>query len=409
MLVPMNVDRQRWVDRLIGQPLCWLLTLVHRARRSDEPTGDVRRVLVILLSEMGALVLTRPMFDRLRDNHPSATFYVLCSQQNRPALDLLGVVDPACVITVRTDTIGALVRDAIAAVRRMRALRLDAVLDLELFARVSAVFAGLSGARLRVGFYRFTQEGLYRGEFINRRVLYNPYQHIAQQFVTLADAIASADRPAAKRAVAAAPLRLPPLTLRPDELATARAALHQRYPTLAGKSIVFLCPGAGLLPIRAWPIESFCAVARDVLARGYAVAVLGVPADRPLARAIERAANDPACVDLTGYTSTVRDVAVLLHLGALLVTNDGGTGHFASLTPIPSIVIYGPETPTLYGSLSPRAVNLHKPLSCSPCLTAYNHRRSPCDGDNVCVKSISPQEVLAVAYDLLAQHVHAGS
>ena len=92
---------------------------------------------------------------------------------------------------------------------------------------------------------------------------------------------------------------------------------------------------------------------------------------------------------------------MLLHLGVLLITNDGGTGHFASLTPIASIVLFGPETPALYGSLSARAVNLHKPLSCSPCLTAYNHRRSPCDGDNVCLKSISPEEVLAAADELL--------
>ena len=97
----------------------------------------------------------------------------------------------------------------------------------------------------------------------------------------------------------------------------------------------------------------------------------------------------------------MRDVAVLLHLGVLLITNDGGTGHVASLTPIASIVLFGPETPVLYGSLSARAVNLHKPLSCSPCLTAYNHRRSPCDGNNVCLQSISPEEVLAAANELL--------
>ena len=164
---------------------------------------------------------------------------------------------------------------------------------------------------------------------------------------------------------------------------------------------MFLCPGAGLLPIRAWPVASFSAVAHDLIGRGYAVAVIGMAADRELAQTIQRACKSTACVDLTGYTETVRDVALLLHLGVLLITNDGGTGHFASLTPIASIVLFGPETPVLYGSLSARAVNLHKPLSCSPCLTAYNHRRSPCDGNNVCLKSISPEEVLAVANELL--------
>jgi len=341
------------------------------------------------------------MFERLRAKHPSAIFYVLCSDTNRPALDLLDIVPDEHVITVRTGSAPAVIADAVRAVRRMRALRLDAVLDLELFARVSAVLAALSGAPIRAGFHRFTQEGLYRGNIMNRPVLYNAYQHIANQFVTLADAITSTDVPTAKREVASLPLHLPPLALRADERETARDALYRRYPVLVGRPLVFLAPGGGLLPIRAWPLASFAAVAQGLIARGCAVALVGTAADRDLAKALQRACGSDLCIDLTGYTRTVREVTVLLHLGTLVITNDGGIGHFASLTPIASIVLFGPETPVLYGSLSPRAVNLHKPLSCSPCLTAYNHRRSPCDGNNVCLKSIPPDEVLALADQVL--------
>jgi ADP-heptose:LPS heptosyltransferase len=397
----LNADRQRWIDRVFGPPLCWLVSLLLRLRGGETTPREVRRVLVIVLSEMGAIVLTRPMFDRLRQNHPAAAFYVLCSEQNRPALDLLDVVPPEQVIAIRSGSLAALAVDIVGAVRRMRALRLDAVIDLELFARLSAILAGLSGATIRVGFDRFTQEGLYRGTVMNRPVLYNPYQHIAHQFVTLAEAIDSTNVPTVKRLVAPAPLRLAPLVLRPGELETARAELHGRHPSIAGRPLVFLCPGAGLLPIRAWPLASFGAVADALLRRGYAVAIVGVAADRPLARSIVDACGNPACIDLTGSTATLRDVAVLLHLGELLITNDGGTAHFASMTPIASIVLFGPETPLLYGSLSPRAINLHKALSCSPCLTAYNHRRSPCDGNNVCLKTITPEEVLAAADQLL--------
>jgi lipopolysaccharide heptosyltransferase II len=400
----LNADRQRWIDRVFGRPLCWLVSLLLR-RRGPETPRDVRRILIVVLSEMGAIVLTRPMFDRLRQNHPNAAFYVLCSEQNREALDLVEVVPADQVITIRSGTLTALAGDLVRAVRQLRALGLDAALDLELFARLSAILVGLSGAKIRVGFERFTQEGLYRGNLMTRAVLYNPYQHIAHQFVTLAEAIGSTDQPGAKRLVGAGPLRLPPLALRAGELERARADLHRRHPSLANRPLVFLCPGAGLLPIRAWPLASFRAVAEALLRRGCAVAIVGVAADRPLARAIVDACHDAACVDLTGSTATLRDVAVLLHLGDLLITNDGGTAHVAALTPIASIVLYGPETPLLYGSLSPRAVNLHKPLSCSPCLTAYNHRRSPCDGNNVCLKSIAPEEVLASADQLLGARV----
>jgi ADP-heptose:LPS heptosyltransferase len=314
---------------------------------------------------------------------------------------LLQVIDDRNVISVRSKSLASFVWDAIRAVRRIRALNLDVVLDLELFSRVGAIFAGLSGAPIRVGFHRHTQEGLYRGDFMNRPVLYNPYQHISQQFVTLAEAIESADVPRVKREPAADARHVPPIVLRPGELESARRQLYEKNPSVEGRPLVFLCPGAGLLPIRAWPTEFFAVVARELIARGCTVAILGLPEDRELAVTIQRACGSPACLDLTGYTQSVREVTVLLHLGALLITNDGGTGHFASLTPVPAIVLFGPETPVLYGTLSTRAVNMFKGLSCSPCLTAYNHRRSPCDGNNVCLKSIMPAEVLAIADDLL--------
>lgn len=398
----LNIDRQRWLDGVVGPGLCWLLTLLHRLKAPEVPPPDIQRILVIVLSEMGALVLARPMFDFLRAQYPSASLFVLCSEQNRPALDLLDVVQDQQVITVRSGSLWTFAADSLRAVRRMRGLRLDAVLDLELFARVSAIFAGLSGARVRVGFHRHTQEGLYRGDMMNRPVLYNPYQHIATQFITLATAIRSTDVPTSKRTAGPTELRVPRLLLRSGELESARDTLYRTHPTIAGRPLAFVCPGAGLLPIREWPVASFSRLARDLIARGFAVAILGVPADRELARTVQRDCESPACVDLTGYTASVRDLSVLLHLGALLITNDGGTGHFAALTPIPTIMLFGPETPVLYGSLSPRAVNLHKPLACSPCLTAYNHRRSPCDGDNVCLKSISTEEVMAAVDELLA-------
>jgi lipopolysaccharide heptosyltransferase II len=397
-----TVDRQRRIDRIVGRPLCWVLTLWHRLKGADRAPDRIRRILVVLLSEMGALVLTRPMFDRLRERYPGVELFVLCSGQNGAALELLEVVPPERVILARNGSVSEFLRDSVRAIRRIRAARFDVVIDLELFARASAVYSGLSGAPIRVGFHRHTQEGLYRGDFINRAVPYSPYQHIAEQFVSLAEAIESTSVPTVKRAIAAEPPSVPPMTLRPGELERARRALRDRFPALAGGPLVFLCPGAGLLPIRAWPVAHYASLARDLAARGCAIAIVGLPEDRPLARAIqESGAAGATCADLTGYTASARDLAVLLHLGALLVTNDGGTGHFAALTPIPAIILYGPETPILYGSLSPNAVNLYRRLSCSPCLTAYNHRRSPCDGDNVCLKSITPAEVLAAACGIL--------
>jgi hypothetical protein len=76
----LRIDRQRWIDRVFGAPLCWLVALLHRLHGPDTVPGSVQRILIIVLSEMGAIVLTRPMFDRLREHHPSATLYGFAQQ-----------------------------------------------------------------------------------------------------------------------------------------------------------------------------------------------------------------------------------------------------------------------------------------------------------------------------------------
>ena len=405
----LSLDFQRNVDRYFGPGICWLLTIFSRLRREPSPPPEVRKILVILLSEMGALVLARPMLERLREKYPRASVFVLSFEQNREVIDVMGVIPSEHVLAVRNGSLIDLAVDSLRILRRIRALGVDVTLDGELFARVSAIYSALSGAPIRVGFHRHTQEGLYRGDFINRPVPYNPYQHIAEQFVTLAEAIDSTTVPKVKRPVPPGRLRLPRMEPGAGELSEARQRLDSNFPAVTGKPIVFLCPGAGPLPVRAWPLSHFCRVTEDLVARSFAVGIIGLPQDRELARAIQVSCASPACVDLTGDTPTIRDMVMLLHLGALLLANDGGCGHFAALTTIPAIVLYGPETPALYGSLGEHVVNIYKPLSCSPCLTAYNHRRSPCDGDNVCLKAISPEEVLEKAYAMLGVNTRAGS
>jgi ADP-heptose:LPS heptosyltransferase len=275
--------------------------------------------------------------------------------------------------------------------------------DCELFSRVSSILSYLSGARLRAGFHPYTQEGLYRGSFINRPVLYNPYRHLTQQLLTLVAALGSTTVPLGKEPPEPMPPGPPLLEFKPGECEAAAAVLHAQYPAVAHRRLVLVYPSGGLLPIRAWPLESYVQLCTGLLGDGLAVGVVGLAEDRPLAQQLVARCESALCLDLTGYTKSVRHLLALFHRAELLIANDGGPGQFAALTPIASIVLFGPETPLLYRSLSPNAHCFHLALSCSPCLTAYNHRASPCDGDNQCLKLIPPAAVLAKARELLGE------
>ncbi len=195
---------------------------------------------------------------------------------------------------------------------------------------------------------------------------------------------------------------VPHLEFKSDELSSIDQRLNQDYPVCKEKKLVLIYPSGGVLPIRAWPIEHYGRLAKALITDGYAVGVIGVLMDKPLAKElISLVNNDPNLIDLTGYTKSIKELLMLFNFASLLVTNDGGPGQFAALTSIPTIIFFGPETPKLYGSLSDNAYFFYLSYSCSPCLTAYNHRNSPCDGDNQCLRQIDSDQVYAKVHEML--------
>ena len=418
----MNLAVQRWVDRWVGIPLCAAVSAADVIARAFRPAKannkPPRAIVVILLSEMGSLVLAHEMFTRLKSRYPDAPLHALLFAKNREILDLMQVVAPANVHTVDDKSLIGLVTSLLKAIRTLRRADVDVAIDCELFSRISSLLSFASGAAVRVGFHRHTQEGLYRGSHINRPVPYNPYQHISAQFLTLARAIDSNAVPKSKLPAMPATLlgKSPPQVLLDPELKVAiQSRLANDFPAIAGRPLVLVYPGGGILPIRAWPLESYTALCEGLVADGCAVAVIGLKEDTALAQQlvtnvlanvtnkVPTNASGSAVIDLTGYTHSIAELLALFHVARLLVTNDGGPGQFAALTPIWTLMLFGPETPALYAPQTPKCYSFYSQWPCSPCLTAYNHRSSYCDGDNQCLKVITPASVLAKSRECLAQ------
>ena len=408
----MNIAVQRWIDRWVGIPLCALVSAVDALTSSKaQVTATPRAIVIILLSEMGSLVLAHDMFARLKTRYPDAELHALLFGKNREILDLMQVIKPGNVHTVDDKSLPGLLSTLWRAVMQLRRAKVDVAIDCELFSRISSLLSYFCGASVRVGFHRHTQEGLYRGSHINKRVPYNPYQHISSQFLTLARAIDSSASPKSKLPVML-PTQAPPHVQLPlHQVNEIRQRLANDYPGIADKPLVLVYPGGGILPIRAWPLASYTELCNSLVQDGCAVAVIGLKDDQALAQQLvanvknadpKNSDSASAVIDLTGYTRSIAELLGLFHVAKLLVTNDGGPGQFAALTPIWTVMLFGPETPALYAPLTPKCHSFYSQWPCSPCLTAYNHRSSFCDGDNQCLKVIAPAAVLAKARECLA-------
>jgi ADP-heptose:LPS heptosyltransferase len=404
----MKLQTQRFIDRWVGQILCGAVSgwvrftgLFHGPAQMDRAA---KNILVILLSEMGSIVLAGPMFAELRRKYPGASIHILQLKKNQEVSRMLQLTQPECMHTLDDSSGGALIGDILSVSMTMRRLGLDAVIDCELFSRVSALLSFSTGAPVRVGFTPHTQEGLYRGSFVNHAIPYNPYQHISKQFLSLVDALDSAGSTPRNKA---APIRpLPTQTglsvvFADGELAAYRAKLVADHAVTARRKLVLMYAGGGILPERAWPADHYARVAQGLCQAGFSVGLIGLKDDADLAKRLMTLVGDAACIDLTGYTRSIRELLMLFHAADLLITNDGGPGHFATLTPIQTMVFFGPETGKLYGPLGSRNAILESGIACSPCLSAYNHRLTFCDGDNQCLKRIAPDPVLEQALGFL--------
>jgi ADP-heptose:LPS heptosyltransferase len=305
------------------------------------------------------------------------------------------IVPEQNVITISIKSPLALALGALRAILRARKIDIDAVVDMEFFTRFSAALTFLTGAKSRVGFHTFFGEGPYRGDLMTHRLLYNPHLHTSQMFEAMVEALTRdpAILPTFDFKPGAAPA-LAKFHPRPNELAELDALLQRECPALGSSPLILLNPNAGdLLPLRRWPAPQYVDLARRLLDR-YAevfVALTGAPGEANAVNQLAAEINSPRVIALAGKT-TLRQVLVLYLRSLILVTNDSGPAHFASMTPIHVVTLFGPETPELFGARSSNAHIFWKGIACSPCVNAFNNRQTVCR-NNVCMQTITVDEV----------------
>jgi ADP-heptose:LPS heptosyltransferase len=121
------------------------------------------------------------------------------------------------------------------------------------------------------------------------------------------------------------------------------------------------------------------------------VLITGSPGEREEALRMQEEIGHPRVRSLAGMHK-LQAIVPLYNISTVLVTNDSGPGHFSALAPIRSIVLFGPETPRLYGSLG-NTEAITAELACSPCVSVANQKNSACD-DPVCMRMITPERVM---------------
>lgn len=394
----MTVDFMRTVDRYVGIPACLLLSFVHRLNPFTARTkpSSVKKILFLQISEMGSAISAYSALRKAQAMFPDAELYYFIFSEMQESVHLLNIIPRERVLTVTSKSFFGFIGGLLRMIVTIRRMRFDAILDLELFSRLSSLLSFLFGARYRAGFYRFHMEGLYRGTMQTHRVVYNHTRHISENFLALVYALAEAPgrEPLSKVCIDENDIVRPRIPITPAGRRHIGDLLRRVCPSITPRHrIVLFNPNASeLLPLRRWPMENYIALAKRLVRDARViVAVTGAPSEARDADAIVAGVANERCVSLAGKT-TLRELVDLYHCSHVLLSNDSGPPNFASLTPIRVLVFFGPETPLCYKPLGNQIEALYSSFACSPCVSAYNHRKSACT-DNRCLQAITVDEV----------------
>jgi ADP-heptose:LPS heptosyltransferase len=399
----MNIDAMRRIDTWIGVPVCFFLTALHKLLgifHRAEP-GQIRKILFVKPAEQGATVLAYPAIIKAIEKVGRQNVYFIVFENNRHILDVMDVVPRGNVITVPSRGSFNISMGFLRAILRIRKEKIDTVLDFEFFARVSAIICYLSGAKRRIGLHSYTGAAGYRGDLMTHPIPYSSHIHTIDTYRILFEAIDAPlqDLPAlALQARSVQAYDLPDFCPDAKDVKEVEELLGRKFGQgRIGPVIILNANASDLLPLRCWPRQNYVELARLLLGK-YPQANIVFTGGAEEAAPTEQLASQVKsnrCASLAGETS-FRQLMTLYTIANVLVTNDSGPAHFASLTSIHTIVLFGPETPLLFAPKSPRTRTIDSGLACSPCVSAINGRRTKCR-NNICMKAITVEQVFGEA------------
>jgi ADP-heptose:LPS heptosyltransferase len=318
--------RLRLVDFWVGVPVIFLLGILRKRR--SKPASP-RRVAVVSPTAIGDLILSTGVLLHLRDVYPNAEIHLFHGPPNIGVLPLLPFAVHAHVCDF--SKLGA-------TLATIRAAKLDVLVDLAPWPRITALCAALSGA-MTVG---YASEGQRRHYAYDVPVTHRSDRHEVENLTD----VASVFRPCKPYRVRLTDdLPLPKIELPYDRL------------------ILFhVTAGGSRADDKSWPIAHWAELSRRLSRDGYMLGFTGISADSERVGSIVSLSGlaPDAVISLCGAMS-LAELAGLLKLCRLFVTVDTGVLHLASALGATTVALHGPTRSRRWGARSVAVTSLDSP------------------------------------------------
>jgi heptosyltransferase II len=320
------------------------------------------RILIRSSNWLGDAVMSVPAVRAIKHSRPDAHVTIATPEKIAPMWKLIPEVD--AIIPLLNDSLFPVV----SLLKRQSAFEVAILFPNSL--RV-ALETWLSGISRRVGY-----RGHWRRWLVNQTVAQPrkpaPSEHHSLRFLRIARECGA-------------------------ETSSIQAPTANAAPAIAHRALkIGLCPGAEYGPAKRWLPERFAGAAAKISARSSAQWILfGTKKDAEIGDRIVAAIGDH-CVNRIGRT-TLDQLIEELRECRLVLTNDTGTMHLASLLGVPVVAIFGSTEPRLTGPLGNGHIVLRHHVECSPCFLRE------CPIDFRCMKAVTTDEVADAVLLILAR------
>jgi ADP-heptose:LPS heptosyltransferase len=317
----------RQLDFWVGVPALGLAALLRR--RQPLPAAP-RRIGVISPTAIGDLILQTGLLAHLQETYPAAEIHLFHGPTNAGAVPLLplhGAHAHPCDF-----------KKLLATVSTLRRARLDVLIDLTPWPRLTALCAALSGA-CTVG---FDSERQFRQRAFDVAVPHLRARHETENLRAMAQVFAACARYRPR-------LRLDP----------APPALVLPFERLV---LCHIAPGGSRALEKSWPAANWAELARRLAADGYTLGFTGTKADAAAVDSVLEQVGLPAssAFSLCGKLSLI-ELARTLRAARLLLTIDTGVLHLGAALDAPTVALHGPTRSARWGASSVAALSLDAP------------------------------------------------
>ena len=387
----MNLNLLRWIDEILGPIVARFFFIiglvVGRSRKLKSPLEykTVEKVLIIKFFGGGSILLASPAIYGIKKVHPNAHISIITLSENKEICSLLKAIDEIYYLDLKNPF--SFFFKYFKLLQEIKKKNYDFIVDLEFVTNFSALTTLLisivSKPCATIG---FSSPSKWRNKIYSIAIPFDHSRHIteifAKVFFPLVEKSFAVDFEIPKKDMISS-AKLSPLV---EKLLEKHSEVNK---------IVCVNINAGkICYLRRWPQENYVELILGLYHR-FGIKVVLVGGEGDVGYVNDFIMKLPKKINIFNFCGelSIKELVGLFTKSCLLITNDSGPLHIASIVGLPTVSFFGPETPYLYGPLGPEHHVFYEDIFCSPCINIYNAKASSCN-NNICLKSIRPEIVM---------------